>query len=516
MQTARSSRDIHCGIRFAVLFFCLLTLFTADSVRAMNFDHYDLDSLVYMSSEIVEAKLMRFYKEHNLDLAEIKVTAVHKGAFEPGQSVAIAALNFYMIPDDKMEFNLNPLRIGDTFFFFLARAEKRFLWDIPDGAAIYWTTPSGLKLIRENKVIGFAQLSNPGPYEALLPKSHFNLTSPTPEEYREQIHTSIGNSFGLSEQLKKPATRADAPKLMRMLRLRMQNHDRWLRDAIAEDICTQLANLHDPEILLKAIAFTSRSNSQAILGRGLGTPAGRDALLKELGNEKEPLEKRKEYTYLLQEVGAIYHQTGATFTGKPLGSNAEYLTRIARMTFENRKHEELCISLLENLDFLFRTINQVKEEAILTDVHTALPVLKTLYDDTPSEQMKYQVEVTINDGSHEAYLQLNSPCGPAISILTIPAPGKYTKPAERSLAIEYSVSFIDKPVDTPTIVLVNQETGKFWIIPSKIPYYNLGNSSGGHSVSLPPDLPHGRYRIYLQFSRGDTIVGKSHYAETEL
>jgi len=197
MTTGTPSRNKRFAVHFTALLLCLLPLYTAGSVRAMDLYSYDLDSLVYMSSDIVEGELVRNYTEYNVESAEIKVTAAFMGAFTPGQSVAVTALDFYRIQDEKMNLNSNKLQIGDKFFIFLTKAKKTFLYDIPEDAEIYWTAPSGLKLILDDKVIGFSQIENPGPYVSPTPKFEPKTPYPTPEEYRAQIQASIIKKMAL-------------------------------------------------------------------------------------------------------------------------------------------------------------------------------------------------------------------------------------------------------------------------------------------------------------------------------
>ena len=78
--------------------FCLLHLI-AGRVQAMNLDTYDLDSLCYMSAEIVEADLV-------LDTSSLgktqywdaRVTAVYKGNFKPDQLIKLAAIDLFSKP----------------------------------------------------------------------------------------------------------------------------------------------------------------------------------------------------------------------------------------------------------------------------------------------------------------------------------------------------------------------------------------------------------------------------------
>lgn len=513
MHTITPSHARPCGVRFAVLLCSLLALFAATSARAMNLDAYDLDSLVYMSSDIVEATLVREYKEQDLDLREIKVTAVHKGAFTPGQSVAVAALDFYKTPDIKMNLNTEPLQNGDTCIFFLVRAKAQMLWNIPDDAVIYWTVPSGLKLVIDNKIASFFQMSNPGPYVAQLPEVYPAVKFPTTEEYRAQIHDSMKKIDALSTLLTQPATPADAPKLMELLRERTQAQNRWQHDALAEAACTQLAKLHDPAILLEAISLNLPSPCESNLAIGLGTPAGRDALLARIGDNTKPLEERVLDARMLMYTGAIYHseisENGATVIGEPQDDNAEYLTRIARLAVQNQQHEELCLILLQNLGASFNFISQMDIAAINADMQSALSVVKTLYDATKSEQVKLQVELATSNASREAYDQLDSPCGPVLSILTLPNRGN----AKQNVMIQYEIHLLAKTDGALSVVFANQETGKTWAVPTEIPLQNIG---GSRPVTLPDDLPKGRYRVYLQCTRGEEVISVGHYAETEL
>jgi len=320
--------------------------------------------------------------------------------------------------------------------------------------------------------------------------------------------------------LKEPA--ADASKLLQLLHERLLNSENWLRDTIAEIACMRLANLRDPDILFQAIDLKSSFWGQSTLASGLCTPRGREALLQRLGDARIPLDWRLVYARLLQNAGVAYHQAvtgitenGTTNTGQPQGNNAEYLTRIARLILDNRQQEDFCLILLDSLDSLFSFIMNTTEEPLIADRNTALQVLQALYEAKPSERIKFQVEMALSHGGREAYDRLNSPCGPVIAILTVPEAGKYHRPTERSFAFEYECHVLDEPVDAPSIVFLNTEIGNSWVIPSQIPFDGRG-ASGGRSIELPKDLPHGHYRIYLQFTREGKVISTGHYDETEL
>jgi hypothetical protein len=504
------------------LAFILLLLFDAQSIRAVPMDAYDLDALVYTSSDIVEATLMRSnYIKGGTFISDIKVTAVYKGKFKPGELVAVC-MSDYQVTDEKTLSSWRPLSVGDTFFFFLTKVGE----GMPKDA--YCPEHSGLKLIRNNKVIPFAQEMNPGGYIAQLPGGSLGTKEsyPTPAEYRKQIQAGIVKMDALAARLKQPAATVDIPWLIQVLRERAQTqaHIWMIRDEIAKAVSSKLANLHDPESLFEAIFLKGLAHwPQSILVKGLGTPAGREALLKRLGDDRMPLETRITCARFLKDLGAIYHQTFTNIVnyqnaviGGPQGKNEEYLTRIARLGLENRQKEEFCLALLDSLDSLFCTVNQTKDKAVLADRDTALPVLKTLHDSTKSEQVKFQVEVTIRHASREAYDRFSFPGGPVISQVAIPGQKKDNGQMVHSLDFDYVIYVLDKQASAPSLVFMNLDTGKFWSVPSEISFHDQGRTSGSRSIVLPKDLPHGRYLICLQYTRDRKKISTGHAVKADL
>src|SRR5882762_2454251 len=65
------------------------SLMVAGQVRAKGMHSYDLDSLVYLSTEVAEVEIARSYEAHGLELIDVKVTLVHKGGFKKEQTVIV-------------------------------------------------------------------------------------------------------------------------------------------------------------------------------------------------------------------------------------------------------------------------------------------------------------------------------------------------------------------------------------------------------------------------------------------
>ena len=119
---------------YPALLLCAM-MFMATPVCAMDQLSYDLDSLVYMSSDIVDADLGASHMDGNVGVTDATVTHVYRGQFKVGQVVKVTALDFFDIPK------------ASHVTLFLAKAHAVFLYDIPKDADIYWPAPSGVKLL---------------------------------------------------------------------------------------------------------------------------------------------------------------------------------------------------------------------------------------------------------------------------------------------------------------------------------------------------------------------------------
>ncbi|MHB9133570.1 MAG: hypothetical protein ACYDBB_21105 [Armatimonadota bacterium] len=512
---------------FLMLGLVLFMLFVNECAHAIDMWTYNLDSLIYMSSDVVEATLIRSFQEEERKLAEVKVTAVHKGSFTIGQSVIAADLNSYAKWDATTHANTAPLENGDALILFLQKTGSSSL--PPANVRIYFPVPS-VKLVQENKVISFRQHTDIAPFKADSDSQQNPF--PTLENYRTQIQAGIARTDKLATQWKDPSA-VDVPGLLGLLRENEQvatsrNQRRAIfkpdEDFIPGVACQLLANLHNLNILNEMLSL-KLPDYRYILAHGFATPAGRNFLLKMIGNEQEPLEKRLQYAGLLTEAGAEYHTTSTALanglwrtTGSAQKGNAAYLTRIARLALKTQQHEELCLSLLRSEDEFFRVIDARSETLLYPDVWAALPVLKQLYTTTKSERLRFEVEIAIAHGSRNAYNRLGSPAGQVLSLLTPVAPPESGKSAGRSVYFSYRIIVLDDlPEDAPlpAIVLMNGATGKTWVIPSQIRYW--GKSASGYGlVALPKELPPGRYRLYLRFTRNGKIMSTGHFSEVNV
>ena len=64
----------------ALCLFCLLRM--CNGARAADLYFYDLDSLAYMSSDVIEADIIGPKPNKGFEIAQVRVTDVYKGHFK--------------------------------------------------------------------------------------------------------------------------------------------------------------------------------------------------------------------------------------------------------------------------------------------------------------------------------------------------------------------------------------------------------------------------------------------------
>ena len=73
----------------------LYLLLLCGSARAMNLYSYDLDSLNYLSSEVVEADILGSKPNKGFEIVRVRVAQTYKGRFSKNQIVELTALSFF-------------------------------------------------------------------------------------------------------------------------------------------------------------------------------------------------------------------------------------------------------------------------------------------------------------------------------------------------------------------------------------------------------------------------------------
>lgn len=492
--------------------------------RAMDMYSYDLDSLVYLSSDVIDADIVSVASKGGLDLTDVKVTRVYQGHFTIGQTVQVTALDFFWVGernDDPKDLFGKGRRLfgkgrrlgaGDHVTLFLAKARPVFLYNIPKDADIYWPAPSGVKLIDQGRVKGFEQYNNPGPYETEWADEKALKTLPNPEQFRRELAESIREAARLKPLLQGKAVQTDEPKLLAVLRKRVRTgHHFWFRerDAISEAACTQIVSLRDFEAVADALAIDVADDESLV--RAVTNAAGRNFLIKVVQSPVQPLARR------LGCARALY----GAYDRAGIKKDGDYVSRLVTLACRVRDSSAVQSGVLSSLDGIARlnvSSKNGQNYPAKPKIKAGLPLLREAYAAAHSEPVRFAFEKLILDGAGlEAYRSLNSSCGPVVSLLQPSDLPPVNDQLTYSSTIRYAAAKRDDLA--VSLVLVNVTTGDRRILPRG---QEVDGWEGGEEeqmtmqAPLPPSLSHGRYRAFLEFNQAGKPVSAGHFFEAEL
>ena len=504
---------------------------------------YDLDSMVLMSEAVVEGTIIREKDADQREQSRLKAVKVYKGDFKKDDIIKVS-MSSYRKPVTQDVFGKSlHLETGDRVIAVLVNVQ----WS-PPRPDVFQPIGSGVRFISNGKVIGFSQAHSLGP--ALLQSDErYSKYWTTVDTFKTDLEKSMEKVRPIEEKFRAEFSEKDVDWLMNLLRERSPEDSTRPQyiDRICELACERIARIQDPEVSARALRYAKSWSGVSAIRRSFGTPRGRDFLLSVIADPDEQMDKRVTYAKILADAGESYHrtrtfveQTGGWHTsGKPRDGNAGYITRIARLALENVEHEELCAALMSSMASFARSIAQEKEKHTSADMSAAMPILKSIYDSTKSEDAKYHIEMTSAFIDKAAYRRLNCKCGPIVSIMT--KLEVYRKDdRERSLQFGYTVyDFADEPIElTPYIVLEDTASENVYHLSlwehrrHASPRNAEGNeetrrnktrkfdgtvrAGRGYTIILPKHIPSGRYRAYIEYRDGETVVSKGHYLELEI
>lgn len=493
----------------------LLTIFgIAARARGKILPSYDVDSLVYMSDHVVEGMIASLPGPAHGGRAvpTVKISLVHRGPLRKGQTTPVRGIHLFA-----------GLKQGDQVVLFLREVKDSAT---PAAKGLH-VVASGIKAVRDGMVLGFSQRRNPGPYVLESGEEYADKSVPT-EKFRAELTGSIKKMAILKRKFAQEPKIKDTTWLTELLRERLRSPapaEAWLsRDHVAELASVRLANLHEPRAIAEALPLAYRTRAWGILAKGLGTPEGREFVLKVIGDRRQPMATRVQYAQLLRRVGLAYHvryvRIGIghhTSEGGTRRDNGRFMTRIASLARENARHEKLACTLVAPLD----RIGQSEDRPLATDGTATALVLTGLHQTTRSEALKYAIEVALRRDP-QALGRLRPKPGPLLSLLRQADPTKYAPLRQPGLMMRLRYQSLLKNESTFTVqtVLEGRNVSAKYVIPSakwSARSFSPGASGGGSCVVIfPKGMPAGRYRIYLRFESGDRIVAISHYLEMHL
>lgn len=483
------TRNITISVGGSFLVFALL--FTSVPARGMNLQFYDLDSLVYLSSQIVEGQLGGEHWTNNVTAWRFKISAVHKGNLKARQSIDVTDLDSYRVSSNSSWDN-DKFKEGDRLFLFLDRAKKDFVHHIPDDAEIYWPIPSGVRLVIGEKALRFGQYHNPGPYLAILQREATNTANPTVAKLREQILESIPRTDRWKLLLERQTASADIPALLEILRDR-ESCVGW-EDAIASKACVHIAASRDIAALTKALNI--RTSYQDILANGFRTSAGREFLFSKI-DSAAPIADRLKWIRVLNDA-------------RPDSSQGNF-THIARLIANPHQDPKVQNALLGLFQTYGRWSNG-KDQAFERDFQEAELLLKKFLDTYGSEELKYE--------AHLALVRPHVNSNSTLIVSIVRQADKHDVSASK-LTLKLDVNLFHAGNWNTRVALVNSATGQKLTVKSTKQFTCPANGWTHHheltdEIAIPKDLPNGRYRVFYEFLQHEKVVSASHFFEANL
>jgi hypothetical protein len=501
---------LECLLLFALLTWSL-------TLRAMDLTHYDLDSLVYLSTDIVVAKI-------SVDAQKGLSATVTKslyGSLHSGDRVEQLSpfLSFFRPMEDGMNVILFLDRRPHTYDFIHSDVTK----------ALFAVPPSGVYFIdNEMHVHQYYQQSNPGPYVAQgysffhhtrMPSQEEDLKLPSLAETEKRIAASIESVGVLRPFLDKTPIREDIPKLFTLLNARKESGIGCgfrAGDAIVERLTTQIRSFNDPELLLRLRTITVDFSSdisfvQQNTNQDAAFTLSRVAyLLRILSDRKAEATLRMAAAETLLGVN-MFH---SGVQGRPartwlidnvwLANSADQIRATARDIFYNIKENVelrgLCLQFLP-----------------LDDAKTVSDVRKA-HSQTHSYELRYAIEDAFLQVSDSLYQTLDAPGGPVTSIIL--AADRQTcvraTPGLTAFMVKYRQrqDFHDTAAFARSgYTLTNIKTGQR-IAPLEVRqlggWSGVNDGEGSFELTEVSDIAPGKYALSRELSRDGKILSSGY------
>jgi hypothetical protein len=480
--------------------------------------HYDVDSLVYMSTDIV---LVRLSEDAQKAFAATVIETLF-GSLRPNDRIEKLSpfLSFF-----------NPMENGMKVVLFLDRRPRQYDFFHQDAAkSPFAVPPSGVYLVDEyDHVHEYFQMNNPGDYvaqgysffmEKRVPTKEQDLALPTLATTKDRISAAIKSVEPVRSLLEQTAMRKDVPALMHLIDLTSSSQvdcELRLANAIHERALQQLHSLQDPDLLLQAYVDAASSgdtgNAIKFIQPSYSSTDSKFAdervryLVQTLSERKQNHAVRAAAVQILLNLGAFHSgpHTGSsrvlpideTNWLKPYASDIQSKSRmIFDDTSESAHLRSLCLEFLS-----------LEDAAIVADV-------KRVYEETSSAELRFAIEKIFLAESDELYQGLHASSGPVAARLSLmPECGCWMKAHNGTpFVIEYRErkDFSKEGQSIfPNAVLTDPKSHNHIVLQNVT---NFGSSrsevDGWVWFSWAPssEIPAGKYLLTVEFARKDEIL----------
>jgi hypothetical protein len=490
---------------------------------AMNMPVYDLNSKVYLSTDIVVVQIA-------IDEAKHKIATVQEtlfGALPIG--ARLDQIDGYLSYFAK-------INSGDRLILFLDSHPRKLDFLYKEFEKVpYAIVPSGVELVDPfGHVHSYYQPMNPGGY---FPAGYqwFHSAKPLREDDARKFPTLGEERRKISEAVRsvEPArtilghasTAEDVPRLLHLIDATSGDaSDCAIRtsSAIREDAIRQIKQRNDPDLLLSAETSAGEAERQ-MSAEGFFEPTedirrSKDAtetfathraefLVNALADKNRPVEVRRAALDILLSNSAWGHPYSGVAKVLPidapaLASIASRIVDVSRSIFSDQEDD----AVLRGMCLRFLDLN---EQANVT-------LAKTVYKAAKSDALRFEIEDVLLRKSDKLYLELAPPSTEAASIVGI-EPRSGCESAEVSYPMffglyrehGYQGEAFQRRTDVDNLtVLIDRKTGKTFDVKNA----GYGSSSDGagwgqFAVENLDAIPAGKYSIQIQFRRDGKTIG---------
>lgn len=512
-----------CTRPFAASALILMTALIPAWLPAMNMPVYDLNSKVYLSTDIVVVQIA-------IDEAKHKIATVQEtlfGALPIG--ARLDQIDGYLSYFAK-------INSGDRLILFLDSHPRKLDFLYKEFEKVpYAIVPSGVELVDPfGHVHSYYQPMNPGGY---FPAGYqwFHSAKPLREDDARKFPTLGEERRKISEAVRsvEPArtilghesTAEDVPRLLHLIDATSGDaSDCAIRtsSAIREDAIRQIKQRNDPDLLLSAETSAGEAERQ-MSAEGFFEPTedirrSKDAtetfathraefLVNALADKNRPVEVRRAALDFLLSNSAWGHPYSGVAKVLPidapaLASIASRIVDVSRSIFSDQEDD----AVLRGMCLRFLDLN---EQANVT-------LAKTVYKAAKSDALRFEIEDVLLRKSDKLYLELAPPSTEAASIVGI-EPRSGCESAEVSYPMffglyrehGYQGEAFQRRTDVDNLtVLIDRKTGKTFDVKNA----GYGSSSDGagwgqFAVENLDAIPAGKYSIQIQFRRDGKTIG---------
>ncbi len=511
-----------------------LLLALSVSARAERvLDHYDLDSLAYLSDTIVRAQVGDSQPVSTADgnciIYDIKVLATFKGGVKVDQTFHVAGLDpFHRAPGIAgTPDSWNLPQKGDQLYLFLVPVGKT-------GYAMYeltnadWTIlESGARLLDNDHVYAFSQYSAekfstdplkkplraPSGFVAMTNTTYPGAQILTQKAFEVALNESLQNAVQCTKLLAAELTPQTIGAGIKFLQARPAKlkAEMATSDALSEKLIQRLADTA-PLDSLAALLPGSPFGTQTQIEYALQSSRGRAYLLDQVTDTHQSNEMRQEFAFILSRAGHSYAQDfNLQEQGKLTDLQSDFATRLAKLAADNLG-TDVAAPLLTGVAGCSNG-SFISNKALAADLHAAAKVLAEAFPKaTPLDQ--FRIAETLMQIDRDAYHLLLPDAG---NLLTLLEPSLDFTTALKSRTLHLMCRFRGQTAGFQTnhLTLVLHPTDGApdieLLIDSKIgetpSTFGSSASFGSRPITatLPDSLAAGKYELFLRTSSGTRV-----------